>query len=650
MLLYGLDLLLHSPAPEVSLRLHQFACISVFLGAATLSVRRGWLSRETRLAWWSFALAMGLWGIASVYYFVLFMSPVGDVLWLAAYVPALVALFKLLSQQAGSVARGVWIDALVVGLGAAGAGATMTVEVALTHSHGTGLLTTVELAIPVGDLGLLALVVAAITVTGWTNCGVWRWIAPAFGIFAVIDSIYVVNAVQGSWKPGGILDAGWPTAALLVGVAAWRQEAPVRPHAQTGTRGVLAVSGFAGLVVLVADHFVRANPLALTLAALTLCAVLGRLYMTVQENAQLLTRSRREARTDSLTGLGNRRALMAALDRQMATADDARPLVLLLFDLDGFKGYNDRFGHPAGDALLTLLGRNLSRSVTGRGQAYRMGGDEFCALLQPGRDVAQPIIEATAAALTVSGDGFAIGCSYGSVVMPREAQHLEAALQMADDRMYAAKRSGRSSARHQSAAVLARATAERDGELGSHVHEVSVLATAVAARLGLTSLVTEQVGRAAELHDVGKVALPDAILHKPGPLDDHEWTIMRGHTVIGERIIAAAPALVDVASLVRSSHERFDGEGYPDGLKGTDIPIGARILAVCDAFTAMTADRSYRPGIEAADAILELRHHAGTQFDPIVVEAFCAERLTWNRDTDSTAAADRAAIKRRIEV
>ncbi|MGZ4304569.1 MAG: HD-GYP domain-containing protein [Solirubrobacteraceae bacterium] len=141
-----------------------------------------------------------------------------------------------------------------------------------------------------------------------------------------------------------------------------------------------------------------------------------------------------------------------------------------------------------------------------------------------------------------------------------------------------------------------------------------------------------QVGRAAELHDVGKVAMPDAILHKPGPLDDRESTIIRGHTVIGERTIAAAPALVDVASLVRSSHERFDGEGYPDGLKGTDIPIGARILAVCDSFTAMTADRSHRPAIEAAHAILELRHHAGTQFDPIVVDAFCAERLTWNRD------------------
>jgi len=157
------------------------------------------------------------------------------------------------------------------------------------------------------------------------------------------------------------------------------------------------------------------------------------------------------------------------------------------------------------------------------------------------------------------------------------------------------------------------------------VREVAGLAQAVAVRLGLTSLEVEHVGQAAELHDIGKVAIPDAILHKPGPLDDREWNLIRRHTVIGERIIAAAAALVDVASLVRSSHERFDGEGYPDGLRGTDIPIGARILTVCDSFTAMITDRSYRLATDVTHAIVELRHCSGTQFDPIVVEAFCAE-------------------------
>jgi HD-GYP domain-containing protein (c-di-GMP phosphodiesterase class II) len=176
---------------------------------------------------------------------------------------------------------------------------------------------------------------------------------------------------------------------------------------------------------------------------------------------------------------------------------------------------------------------------------------------------------------------------------------------------------------------------ERDEELGSHVREVAVLAQAVAVRLGLSALEVEHVGQAAELHDIGKVAIPDIVLHKAGPLDEREWNLIRGHTVIGERIIAAAPALHEVATLVRSSHERFDGDGYPDGLRGAGIPLGARILAICDSFTAMNTDRVYRPALEATHAIAELRRCAGTQFDPMVVEAFCTE---WTQRAPATGA------------
>ena len=131
---------------------------------------------------------------------------------------------------------------------------------------------------------------------------------------------------------------------------------------------------------------------------------------------------------------------------------------------------------------------------------------------------------------------------------------------------------------------------------------------------------------AAELHDVGKIALPRTILHKRGPLDEDEWTFMRRHTLIGERIVQAAPALVGVGQLIRSSHERWDGRGYPDGLAGDAIPLGSQIVFICDAFSAMTTDRSYRPGMPEAAALAELRRHAGTQFAPAVVDAFVAER------------------------
>ncbi len=148
------------------------------------------------------------------------------------------------------------------------------------------------------------------------------------------------------------------------------------------------------------------------------------------------------------------------------------------------------------------------------------------------------------------------------------------------------------------------------------------LAAAVAAALGMSEPDQADVVRAAELHDVGKIAIPDAILRKPGPLDAKEWEFMERHTIIGERILMAAPALESVAKLVRSSHERWDGQGYPDGLAGTGIPLGARIVSVCDAYDAMIADRPYRTGMPPSEALTELRRCAGTQFDPDVVEIF----------------------------
>jgi len=172
--------------------------------------------------------------------------------------------------------------------------------------------------------------------------------------------------------------------------------------------------------------------------------------------------------------------------------------------------------------------------------------------------------------------------------------------------------------------VLLRALSERTPDLGSHVRDVAVLAQETALRLGLPFEEVEQVRLAAEMHDIGKVAIPDAILDKCGPLDRSEWNFIRRHTLIGERILTAAPALRTVAAVVRSSHENVDGSGYPDGLAGSEIPIGSRIVAVCDAFNAMTTNRTYRVATEDEAAIAELRRCAGAQFDAEVVECFCA--------------------------
>jgi diguanylate cyclase (GGDEF)-like protein len=338
-----------------------------------------------------------------------------------------------------------------------------------------------------------------------------------------------------------------------------------------------------------------------------------------------LRASRREleaaATSDGLTGLANRRQLMVDLERRAARgATD--PAVLLLFDLDGFKNYNDAFGHLAGDALLTRLGQALERSVQPHGRAYRLGGDEFCVLADAG---ARTEIELVApAALAEHGDGFAVTASYGAVAIPEEATGSGEALLIADQRMYAHKNAGRATARRQSTDVLLRALAERHPSLEGHLGGVAQLAAAVGRELGLEGEALDHVRVAAELHDVGKVAIPDAILNKPGPLDDDEWAFMHRHTLIGERIVAAAPALGPVAKLVRASHERWDGDGYPDRTAGEDIPLGARIVAVCDAYDAIVSDRSYRRGRSAAEAMDELQRCAGSQFDPAVVAAFLA--------------------------
>ena len=205
--------------------------------------------------------------------------------------------------------------------------------------------------------------------------------------------------------------------------------------------------------------------------------------------------------------------------------------------------------------------------------------------------------------------------------MPSEATRVSDALNLADERMYAQK-TGRATAGHEATAALVQVLIERDVDLSTHISHVAELASATALAMGLPDHEATRIRLGAQLHDIGKTAIPESILGKPGPLDEDEWGFMRCHTVIGERIVGAAPSLAHTAGLVRSSHERWDGGGYPDGLARLDIPLGARIIAVCDAYDAMIAPRPYRNPMSVADALAELGRCAGSQFDPEVVAAF----------------------------
>ncbi len=230
----------------------------------------------------------------------------------------------------------------------------------------------------------------------------------------------------------------------------------------------------------------------------------------------------------------------------------------------------------------------------------------------------------TVQALSERGEGFDVGCSYGAAVAAGDVKAVDAVLRTADQMLYANKSSGRRSAGRQAADALLQALHERQPELCDHLHDVGDLVTGVGARLGLSIEELDLLRQAGELHDVGKVAIPDSILSKPGPLDPEEWTFVRQHPLVGERILSAAPALAQAGKLVRASHERFDGTGYPEGTAGDEIPLGARIIAVCDAYDAMIGPRPYRLGMSHEGAIAELQACAGTQFDPDVVAVFCS--------------------------
>ena len=348
--------------------------------------------------------------------------------------------------------------------------------------------------------------------------------------------------------------------------------------------------------MLVFDHFHGVNTLAVVLAAGAIALAVARMALSFFDNLRML-RQRAPATRSPTRSPGCRtgaRSWTTSRGRSRPAGRYARQ-TLGLYDLDGFKRYNDAYGHPAGDALLQRLSSELADVVAGHGQAYRLGGDEFCLLLDA--DGSDAVLRAAAAALEARGDGFDVTASYGRVALPEDAADSEEALHLADRRMYAAKESRPSSAGLQTRSVLLKVLSEREPELHEHSTDVMGLARGVARRLGLPPDEREIVARAAELHDIGKMAIPDAILSKPGPLDEREWRFMRRHTIIGEDILNAAPALQPVAALVRASHERWDGSGYPDGTAGEDIPEGARIVAVCDAFSAMVQERPYQPGL-----------------------------------------------------
>jgi diguanylate cyclase (GGDEF)-like protein len=352
----------------------------------------------------------------------------------------------------------------------------------------------------------------------------------------------------------------------------------------------------------------------------------------------LLQNNRRQSRLDPVTGLPNRVRLHHDLADMLAESNDRRTLVLL--ELDGLAAYQDRFGFEAGDEMLRRFARELTSVVDQLGgTAYRVDGGQFGALLATGDRQPGEIVMAVSVSADNGDAETPIFRLHGEVTMPDDATDPDVALKIAGQRLVAHKQRQRRSAKRQAQDVLAAVLGARRPELEPHLRAVAFRAIAVGRLFGLDHGQLDDVVSAARLQNVGLIAMPDAILDKPGSLTPAERELIREHTSAGASVIATAPALASVAILVRSSCEHFDGSGRPDGLSGEAIPLGSRIVAVCVAFTALTSKRPYRPARTPVEALAVLRSCAGAQFDPRVVDAL-AEDLA---DEEAPPVAEAAA-------
>ena len=367
-----------------------------------------------------------------------------------------------------------------------------------------------------------------------------------------------------------------------------------------------------------------------------------------QRSAYQALRAMRLALTDPLSGLGNHRSFQERLKHELLRAESGdEPFTLCMIDVDDFKRINDLYGHPVGDRVLASVGRRLRQN----GEAFRLGGDEF-ALLLPGVTADEALSTASSVLARIGSLELAevgsVTASAGVAGFPHQAIDRDELIRLADSALYWAKEHGKNrvhvyrpdvvelaelrrlahgpdrAARFRAAASLAKAVDARDTYTGSHSTRVAELSAWIAHRLGLDREQIELTRLAGSLHDLGKLAIPEEILRKPGPLSDPERLVLQRHPEIGHRMLESL-GVDPVAEWVLHHHERWDGTGYPDRLRGEEIPLGARIIFVADAYDAMTSDRAYRGRLTPREAIEELERCSGTQFDPEIVAAFARE-------------------------
>lgn len=352
---------------------------------------------------------------------------------------------------------------------------------------------------------------------------------------------------------------------------------------------------------------------------------------------------------DALTGLLSHYAVYEVLEQGIREAARSEyPLSLIRLDLDRFALFNATHGHRAGDDLLRQIGRSMGACLPPEAVVGRYDADEFLIVLprttrSQAVTIAHHLREKIRQGVLVrseNGQAIPVTASIGVAEFPGDADSAQGLLSVAEGALFAARHNDTGVADSQSSwrtryrirangvfstlEAMVIAIDNKDHYTRRHSEEVTEYAHWIAEELGLSDEQKHALRLAGLVHDVGKIGIPDEILLKPGALDAAEYATMKQHAVLGAVMLAALPGMEQIALIVRYHHERWDGRGYPDGIAGEQIPLLARILAVADAFSAMTADRPYRKGMDWQSALAELQRQKGIQFDPVVVDAFMA--------------------------
>jgi len=433
----------------LDLALNGFVYDATIVAAGLACLLRARQPETERGAWLAIAAAVLAWAAGEIYWTAAiegnpsapYPSP-ADIGYLAFYPLAAFGLHRLVRARARQLDWRLWVDGLIAALGTAALGAALIFEFVAERTSGSPIQVATTLAYPLGDIVMLALVVGIVALTRWRPGRTWWLLLAGLAAMAVADVAFTLQSYEATLPGGDWVEPLYLLAAVFIGAEAWQpRAATIRPRARFDGWRELMVPGFFALVLIglfAMQYFRAASGLTTVLWSATMIAVLVRLAISVNENKSLLE----QVRTDALTGLGNQGRLQVDL---AAACDDAAgaPLALLLFDLNGFKRYNDTFGHPAGDAMLGQLGEQLRAAIGAAGSAYRIGGDEFAVLLSCGERERGAATKRAAEALGASGRGFELSASWGIVAIPEEASTPTEALRLADVRMYAQKESRR---------------------------------------------------------------------------------------------------------------------------------------------------------------------------------------------------------------